>query len=113
MRYTENDLIILRRFTEKGDQAAFSEIVQRYAGMVFSVCRRILGDRARAEEGSQETFFRLMTRPQSVTQSLGGWLHRAATRLAVDERRSEMSRPRRGAEWAAEGHGLREDAPQP
>jgi len=97
MRYVENDLVLLRRFTDKGDQEAFGEIVRRYAGMVFSVCRRILGDRARAEEVSQETFFRLMTRPQSVTQSLGGWLHRAATRLAVDERRSETSRRRR--EW--------------
>ena len=48
------------------------------------MCRRILNDRARAEEVSQETFYRLMTRPQSVSQSLGGWLHRAATRLAVN-----------------------------
>src|ERR1700710_979916 len=102
MRYADNDLVLLRRFTEKGDQQAFSEIVARYAGMVFSVCRRILNDRARAEEVSQETFFKLMTRPESVSQSLGGWLPRAATRLAVDERRSETSRRRR------EGHVARE-----
>src|SRR5256885_6005389 len=104
MRYVENDLVLLRRFTDKGDQEAFGEIVRRYAGMVFSVCRRILGDRARAEEVSQETFFRLMTHPQSVTQSLGGWLHRAATRLAVDERRSETSRRRREWDVAHDGH---------
>ncbi|MDB5171425.1 MAG: hypothetical protein JWN51_198, partial [Phycisphaerales bacterium] len=78
MHSADTDLVLLRRFTEKGDQAAFSEIVGRYAGMVFAVCRRILNDRARAEEVSQETFYRLMTRPQSVSQSLGGWLHRAA-----------------------------------
>ncbi|MDB5301630.1 MAG: sigE 24, partial [Phycisphaerales bacterium] len=62
---------------------------------------RILNDRARAEEVSQETFYRLMTRPQSVSQSLGGWLHRAATRLAVDEQRSESARRRREAQVAA------------
>lgn len=102
MEYAENDMVLLRRFTEKGDQRAFCEIVQRYAGMVFAVCRRILNDRARAEEVSQETFFRLMTRPESVSQSLGGWLHCAATRLAVDERRSETARRRREAEVARE-----------
>ena len=102
MQYLESDLALLQRFTEKGDQAAFSEIVRRYAGMVFAVGRRVLGDRARAEEVSQETFFRLMTRPDSVTQSLGGWLHRAATRLAVDERRSETARRRRELEVAQE-----------
>src|SRR5436305_11144233 len=108
MEYTDNDLALLRRYTEEGDQQAFSEIVRRYAGMVFSVCRRILNDRARAEEVSQETFFRLMTRPQSVSQSLGGWLHRAATRLAVDERRSETSRRRREADVAREVRAMAE-----
>ncbi|HWE96857.1 MAG TPA: sigma-70 family RNA polymerase sigma factor [Tepidisphaeraceae bacterium] len=104
----DNDLVLLRRFTERGDQAAFSEIVRRYAGMVFSVSRRILNDRARAEEVSQETFYRLMTRPQSVSQSLGGWLHKAATRLAVDEQRADSARRRREAQVAAE---MREEGP--
>ena len=111
MAYVETDLNLLRRYAEEGDQQAFSEIVRRYAGMVFSVCRRILNDRARAEEVSQETFFRLMTRPQSVSQSLGGWLHRAATRLAVDERRSEMARRRREAQVAAEAREVAEEPP--
>src|ERR1700751_2458250 len=111
MASIETDLNLLRRYTEEGDQKAFSEIVRRYAGMVFSVCRRILNDRARAEEVSQETFFRLMTRPQSVSQSLGGWLHRAATRLAVDERGREMARRRRGAKVAAEAREEVEEPP--
>ncbi|HZL33658.1 MAG TPA: RNA polymerase sigma factor [Tepidisphaeraceae bacterium] len=101
MPVAETDLALLRRF-EEGDQAAFSEIVRRYAGMVFSICRRIVGDRARAEEISQETFYKLMTRPASVSQSLGGWLHRAATRLAVDERRSDTARRRREAQAAVD-----------
>ncbi|MDB5291172.1 MAG: sigE 24 [Phycisphaerales bacterium] len=99
---SDTDLVLLRRFAEKGDPAAFSEIVRRYAGMVFSVSRRILNDRARAEEVSQETFYRLMTRPQSVSQSLGGWLHKAATRLAVDEQRSDFARRRRETQVAEE-----------
>jgi RNA polymerase sigma-70 factor, ECF subfamily len=56
---------------------------------------RITGDSARAEDLSQETFFRLMRRPHEVHQNLGGWLHRTVTHLAVDSLRSESSRKRR------------------
>jgi RNA polymerase sigma factor (sigma-70 family) len=95
MTTLEPDLLLLKRFKETQDADAFSEIVRRYAGAVFSTCQRILRDPGSAEDATQETFFRLMTRPQKVTASLGGWLHRAATRLALDIRRSEISRHRR------------------
>src|SRR3954468_1304568 len=86
------DLILLDRFREEGDQEAFAEIVRRYASAVFSTCMRILGDKARADDVSQETFFRLSQKPEAVKQSVGGWLHTAATRLAIDAVRSEASR---------------------
>jgi RNA polymerase sigma factor (sigma-70 family) len=44
---------------------------------------------------SQETFFRLMRQPKLVTHSLGGWLHRSATHLAIDAKRSELARRQR------------------
>jgi len=95
MASAETDLVLLQRFKETGDATAFSEIVRRYAGAVFATCHRILRDPSSAEDAAQETFFRLMTRPQRVSTSLGGWLHRAATRLALDIRRSDISRRRR------------------
>src|ERR1043165_9662227 len=73
------DADLLRRFTA-GDEEAFTQIVERYAGLVFCVCNRVLGDRARAEDVAQETFFRLLKSRSGISQSLGGWLHRAATR---------------------------------
>jgi RNA polymerase sigma-70 factor (ECF subfamily) len=93
--------MLLERFRELGDQAAFAEIVRRYAGAVFSTCVRILGDKARADDASQETFFRLSQKPESVKQSLGGWLHTTATRLAIDAVRSESSRAQREANYEA------------
>jgi RNA polymerase sigma factor (sigma-70 family) len=54
---------------------------------------------ARADDVSQETFFRLSQRPDAVKQSLGGWLHTAATRLAIDAARSEASRAQREAKY--------------
>lgn len=95
MLTVEPDLVLLQRFKETRDPEAFREIVRRYTGAVFATCHRILRDTGSAEDAAQETFFRLMTRPQRVTASLGGWLHRAATRLALDIRRSDGSRRRR------------------
>jgi RNA polymerase sigma factor (sigma-70 family) len=101
MATSEPDLILLRRFKDRGDAEAFAEIVRRYTGAVFASCYRILHDPGAAEDAAQETFYRLMTRPQRVDSSLGGWLHRAATRLALDIRRSDTSRRRREAAYHA------------
>src|SRR4051812_33090337 len=89
------DLALLRRFAEAGDESAFAEIVRRYAGVVFASCRRVLQDHGLAEDVTQETFLRLMKEPDRCSQSLGGGLHRSATRLALDVRRSETARRRR------------------
>ena len=99
MATADPDLVLLERFRASGDPDAFREIVQRYAGAVYATCHRILRDPGSAEDAAQETFFRLMTRPHRVSASVGGWLHRAATRLALDIRRSETSRRRREAEY--------------
>lgn len=101
MASMESDLILLERFKQTGDTEAFREIVRRYTGAVFATCHRILHDPGSAEDAAQETFYRLMTRPQRVTASLGGWLHRAATRLALDIRRSDVSRRRREVAYAS------------
>lgn len=97
----ETDMSLLRRFATKGDEDAFSEIVRRYAGVVFCACHRVLRDRGWAEDVAQETFFRLVKCPEKVSHSLGGWLHRAATRLAVDTLRSEQARHRRELTYEA------------
>jgi RNA polymerase sigma factor (sigma-70 family) len=99
MILSEPDLVLLTRFRESRDAEAFREIVRRYAAAVYATCHRILHDPGRAEDAAQETFFRLMTRPQKVSSSLGGWLHRAATRLALDIQRSDTSRKRREATY--------------
>jgi RNA polymerase sigma factor (sigma-70 family) len=95
MSMSDPDLVLLERYREQGDAEAFTEIVHRYAGPVFAACQRVLHDPSVAEDAAQETFYRLMTRPHRVSSSLGGWLHRAATRLALDIRRSDSSRRRR------------------
>jgi RNA polymerase sigma factor (sigma-70 family) len=98
----EDDFTLLRRYAGFGDPQAFAQIVQRYASFVYATCLRIIGDGSRAEDLSQETFFRLMRRPHEVRQNLGGWLHRTATHLALDSLRSESSRRRREIVYSRE-----------
>jgi len=97
-----DDFTLLRRFAGFGDADAFAQIVHRYSGFVYATCLRVIGDGSRAEDLSQETFFRLMRRPHEVRQNLGGWLHRTATHLALDTLRSETSRRKREITYTTE-----------
>ena len=42
----------------KGDEEAYSRIVEAYQRPVFNLCYRMLGDRTLAEDASQETFLK-------------------------------------------------------
>jgi RNA polymerase sigma factor (sigma-70 family) len=89
------DQVILRDFVSTRDGELFAELVARHAGMVFGVCRRVLGDRALAEDAVQETFIHLLRHPAEVSGSLVGWLHRVAHGKAVDLVRREAAQGRR------------------
>jgi RNA polymerase sigma factor (sigma-70 family) len=106
---TPGDLQLLRRYIVEHDSAAFGLIVQRYASCVYSTCLRVLGDSARAEEISQETFFRLLRRPGDVSENLGGWLHRTATHLAIDTLRSDSARKRREINYSRDAASQNSD----
>ena len=67
----------------------------RYADMVYTTCHRILGDEAQAADAVQETFFQLAKDAKRIRGSLGGWLHRVATRRAVDVIRQNVARRER------------------
>src|SRR5918995_2689322 len=55
---------------------------------------RVIGDPSRAEDLAVETFWRLWRTPNAQGDSSGGWLHRTAVRLAVDELRRRARRAR-------------------
>ncbi len=64
---------------------AFRALVDRHGPMVLGVCQRILGDRHEAEDAFQATFLVLAKRAHGIrrSDSVGGWLHRVARRIAV------------------------------
>lgn len=96
----QDEGLLLQRFVRTGDAAAFSEIVRRYASLVYSACVRILGDKDAAADTAQETFFQFLKKSNTITGSVPAWLHKVATCKAVDRIRTESARERAEAQYA-------------
>lgn len=72
------------------DQAAMTELFERYGGMVYSVALRVLNDTGQAEDVMQEIFFQVWRNPNSFVSgrgSLGAWLAVMARNRAIDSLR--------------------------
>jgi len=95
------DGALLQRFQQVHDPAAFELIVWRHGAMVQAVCQRVLGQGAEVDDAFQATFLVLLGRARSIRNrdSLAGWLHGVAFRVARRCRRNLLTRRRheRGA----------------
>jgi RNA polymerase sigma-70 factor (ECF subfamily) len=79
-----------------GDTAALSLLYDRYAGAVFSLVARIVGDRQVAEDLLQEVFVRVWQRAGTYQGARGKpltWVLGIAHNLAIDEVRRRRRRP--------------------
>jgi RNA polymerase sigma-70 factor (ECF subfamily) len=81
----EPDLI---RRCQRGDEAAFRELVDRYKDLVFALMTSATDNRARAEELAQEVFLRVYRGlPYFRGEArLSTWIFRIIGNLAADER---------------------------
>jgi RNA polymerase sigma factor (sigma-70 family) len=97
-----SDRLLLERFAHDRDEDAFRALVQRHGALVYGVCRRGLRRHQDAEDCFQATFLVLARKAGSVRwhESVAGWLHQAATRLAADIR-CRNARQRRREQAAA------------
>ena len=73
----------------------FEQIFLEHYDLVFCILTRLVGC-GQAEELANEVFFRLSRHTEQwlVTNNVGGWLYRAATRAGIDALRSSASRRR-------------------
>jgi RNA polymerase sigma-70 factor, ECF subfamily len=75
---------------QKGDAAAFEELVRRYGSSVLGYLTRVCGDHHRAEDCFQETFGRAYQNLHQVRPGgFRAWLFRIATNTAMDGYRQQ------------------------
>jgi RNA polymerase sigma-70 factor (ECF subfamily) len=87
------DAGLAKRFRD-GDESAVRAIYREYAGLVFSVTLRALGDRSRAEDATQQTFLQAWRAAATFDpeREFGPWLATIARRVAIDVHRREQRR---------------------
>jgi RNA polymerase sigma factor (sigma-70 family) len=94
---------LLRDYAERGDEAAFRELVNRYIDLVYSTAvRRVGGDADLAQDVVQMVFTELSRKAPSLrnVELLGGWLHRHTGFVAASLVRGERRRRAREQETA-------------
>lgn len=71
---------------KKGDQAAYSMIVDFYQDRIYQHCFRMLGNKHEAEDIAQEAFIRAYINIDSFDENrkFSTWLYRIATNLTID-----------------------------
>ncbi len=75
----------------KGDRRAFERVYRSHVDRVFSVCVRMVGDRVRAEELTQDVFVRCWEKLPTFRgdAKFSTWLHRLAVNVVLNEREVE------------------------
>lgn len=78
----------------RGDRRAFERIYRSHVDRVFSVCVRMVGDRARAEELTQDVFVRAWEKLSTFRgdSQFSTWLHRLAVNVVLNEQEAEGRR---------------------
>ena len=95
MSLQQPDFGVLRK-AQKGDERAFSLIVRAYQVPVFNYVLRLVGDRALAEDLTQEVFLRVYQGlPKfSLRSKFTTWLFQVTKNRVLDELRTIERRPR-------------------
>jgi len=78
-----------------GDRTAFSDLVRLHQDEVFTLANRLVGDRERAADVSQEAFIRAWRALPAFRgdAKFSTWLHRIVVNTAWSLRRSQQRRP--------------------
>jgi RNA polymerase sigma-70 factor (ECF subfamily) len=89
--------VLVGRVAQSGDERALSELYDRYAGLIYGVGMRYLGDRALAEDLVQDVFtavWRNASGFDPARASFATWVYRITRNRATDLIRRRRARVR-------------------
>ncbi|HEX2747291.1 MAG TPA: sigma-70 family RNA polymerase sigma factor, partial [Verrucomicrobiales bacterium] len=111
--FTDRELLL--EFARRGDEAAFAEIVKRYAGLVFGAALRRSGDHGLAEEAAQNVFTILARKAEPLADhpALAAWLQKTAAFETARAVEKEQHRRRTMKAWQEEQSATGENADAP
>lgn len=77
----------LMQLVVSGSRQAFDEIMRNHEDRVFSVCMRIMSDRERALDATQDTFLTVFRKAGQFKgdSALGTWIYRIAVNTCYDQ----------------------------
>ncbi len=92
-----DDWTLLSAYIKHGDEHAFSVLVERHIGLVYSAALRQLNDAHATEEIVQAVFAALAQKAKRLRpgSSLAAWLYRSACGKAIDRIREDSARRKR------------------
>jgi RNA polymerase sigma-70 factor (ECF subfamily) len=78
----------------RGDRQAFERIYRKHVDRIYSLCTRMVGDRSRAEELTQDAFVRAWEKLDQFRgdSAFSTWLHRLAVNVVLNDRQTEKRR---------------------
>jgi len=109
-RSREHDALLVGRL-QRGDEAAFEELVRHHGGRLLSVARRFLGGSEDAQDAVQEAFIRAFKAIHTFEEraQLHTWLHRILVNTALMKLRERRRKPEESIDellptFATDGH---------
>ncbi len=92
-RVTNEQTLVLR--AQRGDEEAFAALFQLHRRSVYSVCMRMTGDAAEAEDMTQEAFLQVFEKVGTFRgdSAFSSWLYRVAVNTVLMKRRRHKSPP--------------------
>ena len=79
-----------------GEAYSFEQVFRTHYGPITRLFQLIVGGNGSAEEVASEVFLKLLQKPRllAAEHNVAGWLHRTATRAALDAVRRQQRRQR-------------------
>jgi len=87
---------LMQRLVVEKDATAMAVLIERFGGMVWGICRRVLPTDEDAEDAFQAVFLVLVKKAVTIRkkEAVGSWLHGVAFRTAMKARRDLRHRRR-------------------